>query len=125
VLASRRNGTLYTGVTSDPVRRIWEHRNGLVEGFTERYGVHRLVYFEVHGSMAEAIQREKRIKRWRRVWKIELIEESNPEWRDLWPTILGDREVDSRVRGNDRRGDLLRNKSLDSAIEYGPRKESR
>jgi putative endonuclease len=93
-------------VTGDLVRRTWEHRNGLIEGFTKRYGVHRLVYFEVHGSMTEAIQREKRIKKWKRVWKIDLIEKANPEWRDLWLTILGDREVDSRVRGNDRRGDL-------------------
>lgn len=62
------------------------------------------MYFEVHGSMADAIQREKRVKRWRRAWKIELIDETNPEWRDLWQTILGDRDVDSRLRGNDGRG---------------------
>ena len=82
------------------------------------------MYFEVHGSIAEAIQREKRIKRWRRAWKIELIEGNNPGWRDLWPTILGDREVDSRLRGNDGRGDRRRGKNLDGAIEYGFGEES-
>jgi putative endonuclease len=85
ILASRRNGTLYVGVTSDPVRRVWEHKQDLVEGFTKKYRVHRLVYVELHADMAEAILREKRIKKWNREWKIALIEKSNPEWNDLWP----------------------------------------
>ncbi len=101
ILASRRNGTLYTGVTGDLVKRVWEHRSDLVEGFTKRYRVHDLVYFELHDRMSEAIQREKRIKKWSRAWKIDLIEESNPRWRDLWPTIIGGEDVDSRLRGND------------------------
>ena len=88
ILASQRNGTLYIGVTSDLVQRVWQHRNGLVEGFTKKYGVHRLVYYELHADMTEAIQREKRLKKWNRAWKIELIERENPEWLDLWPMIL-------------------------------------
>jgi putative endonuclease len=88
LLASQRNGTLYIGVTSNLVKRLWEHRNNAVEGFTETYGVHRLVYFELHDSMVAAIQREKQLKKWNRAWKIELIEKSNPDWRDLWPDIL-------------------------------------
>ena len=88
ILASQRNGTLYIGVTSDLVQRVWQHRNGLVEGFTKKYGVHRLVYYELHADMTEAIQREKRLKKWNRAWKIELIEKENPEWLDLWPMIL-------------------------------------
>jgi putative endonuclease len=88
-------------VTSDLVKRVWEHRSDLVEGFTKRYEVHRLVYFEVHGNIDEAIRREKRIKKWNRAWKIDLIEESNPRWRDLWPTIIGGEDMDSRLRGND------------------------
>jgi putative endonuclease len=83
-----RNGTLYVGVTGDLVRRVWEHKQDLVEGFTAKYRIHRLVYFELHADMAEAILREKRIKKWNRAWKIELIEKNNPEWNDLWPQIL-------------------------------------
>ncbi len=83
ILASNRNGTLCTGVTSDLSRRVGEHRNDAVEGFTKRYGVHRLVYFEFHGDMRSAIIREKQIKKWNRAWKLELIEKDNPEWRDL------------------------------------------
>ncbi len=75
-------------VTNDLVRRVWEHRNDTIDGFTKQYGVHRLVYYELHTSMFEAIRREKRIKKWRRAWKIELIEKENPEWRDLWPSIV-------------------------------------
>jgi putative endonuclease len=89
ILASRRNGTLYIGVTSDLVKRVWEHRSDLVGGFTKKYGVHSLVYFELHGSMSEAIQRERRLKKWNRAWKIELIEKENPGWVDLWPSITG------------------------------------
>lgn len=84
ILASKRNGTLYVGVTSDLSGRIVEHRDGLVPGFTKRYGIAMLVYFEEHDDIGEAIRREKRIKRWRRAWKIELIESRNPDWRDLW-----------------------------------------
>ena len=83
ILASRRNGTLYTGVTSDLIKRLYEHRNGLIQGFTNDYGVKRLVWFEPHDSMESAIMREKRIKKWNRAWKIELIEAGNPEWDDL------------------------------------------
>jgi putative endonuclease len=83
ILANRRNGTLYVGVTSDLSRRISEHEADIVEGFSKRYGLHRLVYAEFHATIAEAILREKRIKNWRRVWKIMLIEQSNPAWRDL------------------------------------------
>jgi putative endonuclease len=101
MLASRRNGTLYTGVTSDLVKRIWEHRNDIVEGFTKRYGVHSLVYFELHDDMPEAIRREKQIKKWNRAWKIELIERTNPQWQDLWGSLTEGEEIDSRMRGND------------------------
>jgi putative endonuclease len=101
MLASRRNGTLYTGVTSDLVKRIWEHRNDIVEGFTKRYGVHSLVYFELHDDMPEAIRREKQIKKWNRAWKIELIERTNPQWQDLWRSLMEGEEMDSRMRGND------------------------
>ncbi|OGT23078.1 MAG: hypothetical protein A2342_07205 [Gallionellales bacterium RIFOXYB12_FULL_54_9] len=88
ILASQRNGTLYTGVTSDLVKRIWERKNNQVEGFTKRYGVHLLVYFELHTDMLAAITREKQIKKWNRAWKIKLIEMVNPEWRDLWSEIV-------------------------------------
>lgn len=89
ILASRRNGTLYTGVTNDLARRAWEHKNDLVEGFTKRYRVHLLVWFEVAENPQAAIDREKQIKRWRRAWKLRLIEELNPEWRDLSEDLLG------------------------------------
>lgn len=88
ILASKRNGTLYIGVTSDLVKRVWEHQNGLVEGFTRRHGVHRLVWYELHDSMMSAIEREKRLKKWKRAWKLELIESSNSEWQDLYLTIV-------------------------------------
>ena len=87
ILASKRNGTLYVGVTSDLVKRVWQHRNDEVEGFTKQYRVHALVYFELHTTMMDAIRREKQIKKWYRAWKIRLIEEQNPEWRGLWPEI--------------------------------------
>jgi putative endonuclease len=89
ILASGRNGTLYTGVSSDLVQRAWQHRESVTAGFTQRYGVHRLVHFELHGDMEHAITREKRLKKWNRAWKVRLIEEGNPEWRDLWDEILG------------------------------------
>ena len=88
ILASKRNGTLYVGVTSNIVKRIWEHKNNLAEGFTKRYGVHHLVWYEIHESMDSAIQREKRVKRWKRAWKLELIENTNPNWQDLYHTIV-------------------------------------
>ncbi|MGB0128530.1 MAG: GIY-YIG nuclease family protein [Rhodocyclaceae bacterium] len=87
ILASRCNGTLYIGVTSDLVKRVWEHRNDVVEGFTKRYRCHTLVYFEQHAEMGGAIVREKQMKKWNRAWKIALIEKRNPTWRDLWPEI--------------------------------------
>ena len=88
ILASKRNGTLYIGVTSDLIKRIWEHRNNMVEGFTRRYDVHRLVWYELHESMESAIKREKRLKEWKRKWKLELIENENPNWDDLYHTIV-------------------------------------
>ena len=88
VLASKRNGTLYVGVTSDLVKRIWEHRNDLVPGFTKKYAVHMLVYFEMHADMTSAITREKQLKKWNRTWKLRLIEDKNPQWNDLYETIL-------------------------------------
>jgi len=87
LLASERNGTLYVGVTSDLVKRAWQHRNEVVDGFTEEYGVHLLVWFEQHETMESAILREKQIKKWKRKWKLELIEASNPYWKDLWHDI--------------------------------------
>lgn len=88
ILASKRNGTLYVGFTSDLAKRIYEHKNDLVEGFTKKYGVHSLVYYETGGDYEGALQREKQIKEWKRSWKIELIERANPEWRDLYEEIL-------------------------------------
>jgi len=88
LLASKRNGTLYTGVTSNLVKRVWEHRHHVVDGFTKKYGVHTLVWYEVHDAMETAIQREKAIKNWQRAWKVKVIEEMNPEWRDLYPDLL-------------------------------------
>ncbi|HEV8712321.1 MAG TPA: GIY-YIG nuclease family protein [Candidatus Binatia bacterium] len=87
MLASKRDGTLYIGVTSDLVKRVWEHKNDEVEGFTKKYGVHDLVYFEMHGDMESAITREKQLKKCNRASKIELIEKTNPTWRDLWSDI--------------------------------------
>ncbi len=89
ILASQRNGTLYIGVTSDLVKRIWQHKNKLVEGFTQKYNVHQLVYFEQHHEMISAIAREKQLKKWNRDWKLALIAKTNPDWRDLWPDICG------------------------------------
>ena len=83
LLASKRNGTLYAGVTSDLIARIHKHRHGILRGFTRKYGVRMLVWFEQHATMEEAILREKRIKKWNRDWKLQLIESANPDWRDL------------------------------------------
>lgn len=88
ILASRRNGTLYTDVTSDLVQRVWQHKNDHVEGFTRKYAVHTLVWYERHETMETAILREKAIKEWKRAWKLELIESFNPEWRDLYAEIV-------------------------------------
>jgi putative endonuclease len=88
ILASKRNGTLYVGVTSNLQNRTWIHQNEPVEGFTRKYGVHRLVYYELHPDMISAITREKQIKKWNRAWKLELIEEQNPDWQDLWERII-------------------------------------
>jgi putative endonuclease len=87
ILSNRRDGTLYVGVTNDLVRRVYEHRDGLVRGFTRRYGVKRLVYFEIYDDPRSAIQREKNLKHWSRAWKIALIEKQNAEWRDLYEDI--------------------------------------
>ncbi len=87
ILASERNGTLYVGVTSDLVRRVWEHKQNAVEGFTKRYGVHSLVYYEAHDSVETAIIREKQLKVWQRAWKLEIIENHNPCWKDLYDEL--------------------------------------
>jgi len=107
ILASGKHGTLYIGVTSNPIARLRQHREGLIEGFTSRYGITRLVYFEMSDDMPTAIAREKQLKKWRRAWKIELIEEGNPEWVDLaiglgfGPVASGAVLMDPRVRGDD------------------------
>ena len=88
ILASDWNGTLYVGVTSDLVKRVYEHKNDLVDGFTKKYQVHLLVWYEQHATMESAIAREKAIKAWKREWKIQLIEESNSGWRDLYPELV-------------------------------------
>jgi len=85
--ASQRNGTLYVGVTSNLVQRVWQHQNNLVDGFTKKYGVHTLVWYEAHETMGSAIAREKALKGWRRTWKLDLIEATNPTWRDLYGEI--------------------------------------
>ena len=84
ILASKPDGTLYAGVTTSLVQRVWQHKNDLVEGFTKRYGVHTLVWYEVHDSIGSAIQREKALKKWKRAWKIRLITKMNPTWADLY-----------------------------------------
>jgi putative endonuclease len=124
ILASQRNGTLYIGVTSDLIKRIWEHREGMADGFTKQYKVKTLVWYEQHATMETAISREKAMKKWRRDWKLKTIEQFNPNWLDLWPQINGQatfpvvpaqagtqrgqvNHLDSRIRGNDEayRGD--------------------
>ena len=87
MLASKPHGTLYVGSTPDLVRRIWEHKTKAIPGFTAKYNVDRLVWFEAHESMAAAAQRERQIKEWKRAWKIELIERDNPQWIDLYPSL--------------------------------------
>ncbi|MBM3344717.1 MAG: GIY-YIG nuclease family protein [Betaproteobacteria bacterium] len=89
ILASGRYGTLYTGVTSDLIKRAWQHQGGFVEGFTKKYAVKRLVWYETHDDVRAAITREKQIKKWNRAWKIRLIQERNPSWRDLYQELVG------------------------------------
>ena len=89
ILASTTYGTLYTGITSTLIGRVYQHKTNQVEGFTKKYGVHKLVYYEIHGDVHEAILREKRIKKWNRDWKINLIERDNPHWLDLYSDLIG------------------------------------
>jgi len=88
ILANKRNGTLYTGVSSDIIKRVYEHKQGFVEGFSKKYATHRLVYYEILADIYEAIVREKQIKCWKRIWKIELIEKNNPFWEDLYSQLI-------------------------------------
>jgi putative endonuclease len=90
ILASKRNGTLYVGVTNDLIRRVAEHKSGQSGGFTKRYKVNQLVFYQDTNDVIAAITREKQFKKWKRAWKLKLIEESNPEWRDLYPDIIGE-----------------------------------
>jgi putative endonuclease len=87
ILATERNGTLYVGMTDDLVKRVWQHRNNLRKGFTQRYGVKNLVWHETHESRETAFVRERLIKKWNRAWKLDMIEKTNPQWRDLWDEI--------------------------------------
>jgi putative endonuclease len=87
IMTNRRNGVLYAGVSADMPRRVWEHKQGMIEGFTQRFGLTRLVYYEWYDRIIDAIQREKNIKHWKRAWKIELIEKMNPNWDDLYDTL--------------------------------------
>lgn len=88
ILASERNGTLYVGVTSNLIKRVWQHKSGEVPGFTSEYNVHQLVYYEIHNDVMMALKREKNIKAWKRAWKLGLIDHNNPDWNDLYFTLL-------------------------------------
>ncbi len=90
LLCSKRNGTLYAGVTSNLIKRVYEHRNNLADGFTKKYGIHRLVWYEIHNAPETAIPREKQIKKWNRDWKLRLIEQMNPDWKDLYGDLVND-----------------------------------
>ncbi len=90
ILASKRNGTLYIGVTGDLTQRVFIHKSNVVDGFTKKYGVHKLVYYEQGTDVMAALEREKQVKKWRRAWKLRLIEENNPEWRDLYNDIVSE-----------------------------------
>jgi len=92
MMASRKDGTLYIGVTNDLIRRAWQHRNDVHEGFTQKYGVHRLVWYEATSDIYVAVQTEKRMKNWKREWKIRRIEEKNPDWEDLFEALTSDEE---------------------------------
>ncbi len=89
MLASRRYGTLYTGVTTDLIKRIWQHREGFTQEFTKEHKITQLVWYEIHEDVQSAITREKQIKKWNRAWKIKLIQEKNPQWRDLYNEVIG------------------------------------
>ena len=89
ILSNKRNGTLYTGVTSNLLKRVYEHKNDLVDGFSKRYGAHNLVWYEAHATAESAISREKQMKKWNRKWKLELIDNSNPLWEDLYERLIG------------------------------------
>jgi putative endonuclease len=97
IMASKRNGTLYVGMTSNLVQRVYQHKNGIFEGFTKNYEVHNLVYFETTDSALAAIKREKQIKKWNRPWKINLIEKTNRDWLDLYPEIIGTTQRDQNL----------------------------
>ena len=105
ILASERNGTLYIGVTSDLIQRVWQHKEGLAEGFTKKYAVKMLVWFEQHETMESAIRKEKAMKKWLRKWKLKTIEQTNPDWNDLWSEIIGEKpqtavpSPDKNIRG--------------------------
>jgi putative endonuclease len=88
IVTNKKQGVLYIGVTNDLIKRIYQHKNGLVKGFTKKYNCDKLVYFEIHNDIKEAITREKQMKKWKRQWKIELIEKSNPEWNDLYYNLM-------------------------------------
>ena len=88
ILSSKKNGTLYIGLTNNLLRRIYEHKNNIIEGFTKKYSVHNLVYYEKHNDINRAISREKQMKKWERQWKINLIRKSNPEWKDLYHDLV-------------------------------------
>ena len=88
ILTNRRNGTLYVGVTSNLIQRVWQHREGAVDGFSKKYNLKLLVWFELHSTMESAIAREKALKEWKRIWKLGLIEKTNPEWQDLYLTLI-------------------------------------
>ena len=88
ILASKRNGTLYVGITSDLIKRVYQHKNNEIEGFTKRYRIHELIYFEATTDIRSALEREKQLKKWNRSWKVKLIEQSNPEWKDLFLDLL-------------------------------------
>jgi len=89
ILASKRNGTLYVGVTHDLIKRVYEHKNKLIDGFTKKYNIHMLVYYEITNTINSAISREKQLKKWNRKWKLELIEKENSEWKDLYNDLIG------------------------------------
>ncbi len=97
-MTNQRNGTLYIGVTSDLIKRVWQHKNGVIDGFTKKYQLHILVWYEPHQTIESAITREKMLKFWQRVWKVRLIEQMNPDWQDLYFELLG---LDSGLRQND------------------------
>lgn len=84
ILTNKRNGTLYIGVTSNLIKRVYEHKNNIIEGFTKKYYIHKLIYYEITNDIESAIRREKQLKKWNRKWKLELIENNNPEWKDLY-----------------------------------------